>query len=483
MRRVRTPARLLQGAMWLLPALLLAAVGRPVWAREEHLDILVVGGTPAGIAAAVAAARSGHSVALVEARPFLGGVLTGAMLSSFDLSRGPDGGDSVGGIFHEVYRELGLSFDPRTARVLLLELVRREPAIDLRLATRVRTVLVAEGRARGAVLDDGTKIQARVLIDATDDGDIATAAGARYTVGRESSGVDRLTQAATLMFRLRNVSWPDIVSYLRRYEKPRRTGGVYGSLAWGYRRIVTQWRSPHPERIAAYDLNLSRLPDGSVWVNALQIFGLDGTDPASRLDGYRRAKRIVPAFVAFLREQAPGFARAALVEVAPELYIRETRHVEGLYTLTARDVIRQRHFWDRIAAAAYALDLHPYHPGWINPYPPRRFYFTVPLRSLVVRDVDNLFVCSRAFSATYQAAGAARVVPVTMALGQAAGIAASVSIEAAVSAHALLRRHDLVALVQWRLQASGARISHPAQVPRAPVRILRPGGPWSGQHP
>jgi hypothetical protein len=467
--------------MRLSPALLLAlaagalgVVASPARGREVHVHILVVGGTPAGIAAAVAAARSGHSVALVEARPFLGGVLTGAMLSSFDLSRGPDGRDTIGGIFHEVYRELDLAFDPRAARMRLLELVRREPAIDLRLGSRVRAVLVEAGRIRGAVLDDGTTIRARVVIDATDDGDVAAAAGARYTIGRESAGVDRLTQAATLMFRLRDVRWSEVVAYLTRSEKPRRAGGVYGSLAWGYHRIVSRWRSPDPERIAAYDLNLSRLPDGSVWVNALQVFRVDGTDRTSRLDGYRRAKRVVPAFVAFLRAQAPGFARATLTEVAPELYIRETRHVVGLYTLTARDVIRQRHFWDRVAAGAYPLDLHPYFPGWTNPYRTRRFYFTVPLRSLVVRDVDGLFICSRAFSATYQAAGAARVVPVTMALGQAAGIAASVSVEAAVSPRELVRRHDLVALVQWRLQAAGAHISHRALVASAPGHLVRP---------
>jgi len=468
---------------WLSILLCVAVVGGVVpvatagWEVLEEVDVLVVGGTPAGIAAAVAAARFGRTVALVEPRPFLGGVLTGAMLSTFDLSLGPDGRDSIGGIFAEVYRELGIAFDPWRARAFFQEFVGRERGIRLLVGTRLLAPLVEDGRAVGAVLEGFRSVRARVVVDATDDADYAAAAGATYTLGREESGIDRAMQAATLMFRLRGVSWPRVVAYLRRYEKPARRGGVYHRVAWGYSAIVERWVSPDP-RVAAYDLNLSFLPDGTVWVNALQVFGVDGTRKWSRWSGYARAKRVVPEFVEFLRQHAPGFEEATVVEVAPELYIRETRHVRGLYTLTASDVVRGRRFWDRIAAAAYPIDLHPYTPGWMNPYRTRRFHFTVPLRSLVVRDVDNLFVASRSFSATYQAAGAARVVPVTMALGQAAGVAASVCVEHGVSPHALVRRHDLVALVQWRLQSLGARITHRtwARLPRADPKGVSSGG-------
>ncbi len=427
----------------------------------DHVDVLVVGGSPAGVAAALAAARQGRTVTLVEPRPFLGTVLTGAMLNVFDLDRGQHGENTVRGLFAELYDDLGMTFDPRDARRLFLERILAEPRISLHLNTSVVHPLLDGASVIGALVHspDGPRIiLAQITVDATDDGDFAAAAGAEYTVGRETSRIDRAMQPATLLFRLSDVDWTSATVYIRRHDKPLRRGGVYLGYAWGYPSIVRQYEAEDP-MIRAFDLNLGRQPDGTIWVNALQIFGVDGTDHLSRQQAYARAKHVVPSFVAFLRAQVPGFERAGLVEVAPELYIRETRHVQGLYVLSARDILRGRHFWDRIAAASYPIDLHPYHPGEVNPYKAARRLYTIPLRSLIPRAIDRLFVCSRAFSATYQAAGSARIVPTTMALGEAAGVAAAVSVERGVTPHELVHQHNLVALVQRRLQQSGARIS------------------------
>jgi len=431
-----------------------------VYQAPERADVLVVGGSPAGIAAAIAAARQGRSVVLVEPRPFLGTVLTGAMLNTFDLNRMRDGRGLVEGIFAEVYRELGLTFDPRFAREFFRRKVASEKGIRLYLGTQVLHPVRKGNAVLGAIVQNRTRrwmVLAPVTIDATDDGDFAAASGAEYTLGREDSGIDRLMQAATLLFRLGGVDWPAVIRYIRENDKPFRRGGVRLGYAWGYRQVVRGFRSPDP-RIAVVDMNLGRQPDGTVWVNALQVFGVDGTSRASRKDAYTRAKRLVPVFATYLKQRAPGFENASLIEVAPELYIRETRHVKGLYVLTADDILRQRVFWDRIAIASYPIDLHPYRAGERSPFAPRRRTYTIPLRSLIVRGIDNLFVASRAFSATYQAAGSARVVPTTMAMGEAAGVAAAVAVEYQVSPHVLIRRQELVGLVQLRLLGSGARI-------------------------
>jgi hypothetical protein len=466
-----TPGRILG-----IVGVLLLAAGGTVAARPGFLppalpppgfraDVLVFGGSPAGVAAALAAARQGMVVVLVEPRPFLGTVLTGAMLNMVDLSRVPGGNRHlIRGIFLEVYHAMGgITFDPRQAREILLSKVEAEPGITLLLRTELVRPGVDGGAVRGARvrLPDGSEalINAVVTVDATDDGDLAASAGVPFTVGRETLRLDRRMMPATLMFRVDNLDWLRIAAYAvaRRYE--RQPSGVHRGYVWGFRDLM-RWYTPEDSRLSAHDLNIGRLPDGSALVNSLQIHDVDGTDRLSRIDAYRRAKREIPRLVAYLRENIPGFSRARLVEVAPELYIRETRHLEGLYMLTGRDIRERTRFWDRVAAASYPVDIHQYVPGERYQYRPQRFPYTIPLRSLIAARVDNLFVASRAFSATFEAAASARVIPTTMAMGEAAGVAAAVAVGHRVSPHQLIQRSELVHEAQWRLIQAGAVIDY-----------------------
>lgn len=448
----------------LVTLLLVGMAGSPARSQVflERTDVLVLGGSPAGVAAALAAARQGRDVILVEPRPYLGTVVTGAMLNMWDLNWGPHHESTVRGIFGEFFQALhGLTFDPMLARTLFKDKISAESRIRLYTETRILRPVMGDTGVIGAVLQNATGthgVRAAVTIDTTDDADIAAAAGVEYTIGRETSGIDRTMQPATLLFRVRDVDWTALVRYIVEEEKPLRRGGVNQGVVWGLGTIVRQYRSDDPG-VRAYDLNIGRLPDGSVWINSLQIFDVDGTNEASRRDAYARAKLVVPAFVEFLRAKVPGFERATLVQVAPQLYIRETRHIRGLYVLTALDIQNARRFWDRIAVASYPMDLHPYRPDEFNPFRPVRRLYTIPLRSLIPEKLDGLLVASRALSATYQAAGSARIVPTTIALGEAAGVAASVCIEQKVSPHGLIQQFSLVALVQQRLQRAGARIN------------------------
>jgi choline dehydrogenase-like flavoprotein len=425
-------------------------------------DVLVVGGSPAGVAAALAAARQGRSVVLVERRPYLGTVWTGAMLNMVDLNRKPTGEHLVRGIFLEVYERLGgITFDPRHARRVLRALVEAEPAITLFLRTEVLQPVREGGRVAGAVVRfaDGERrpIRSAVAVDATDDGDFAAAAGVRFTYGRETSGLDRRAMPATLMFRVADVDWRAVVHYAWAHRRGRQPSGAVRGYAWGFRDLMFDYQAADA-RLSAHDLNLGRLPDGTILINALQIHDVDGTDPVSVRDGYERARAEVPRLLEYLRGHVPGFERARLVEVAPELYIRETRHLVGLYTLTADDIAAGRVFWDRVATGSYPVDLHQYKKGEQYPFKPVRRMYTIPLRALVTAGVDGLLVASRAFSATYQAAGSARVVPTTMAMGEATGIAAAVAVEHGLTPRQLVERPDLVREVQRRLVQAGAVI-------------------------
>ncbi len=455
----------------LLAVVVVGLVGvRPLFLRSDirptslRVDVLVVGGSPAGVAAAIAAARQGMVVVLAEPRSFLGTVLTGAMLNMIDASRKADGTSLIRGIYQELARQIdGLTFDPMQVREILRAMVEAEAGVTVYLRTSLDRPLLEGQRVIGARLrvDDGHvfTVHAAVTVDATDDGDLAAAAGVAFTLGREASGIDRRMMPATLLFRVADLDWSTIKRYAWSQRRGRQPSGATTGYAWGFRDAMRNYDPPDPA-LSAHDLNIGRIPDGSAWINSLQIHDVDGTSAASRQQGYARARREIPHLVAYLRGNCPGFSTARLLETAPELYIRETRHLRGLYVLTADDIAQRKRFWDRIGAASYPVDLHQYSKGERYPFKPIRREYTIPLRSLVTAQVDGLFVASRAFSATYEAAGSARVVPTTMAMGEGVGVAAAVAVAYRLTPHQLLERRELVADVQGRLVRSGVLIDY-----------------------
>src|SRR5271156_4829362 len=179
-------------------------------------DVLVVGGTAAGVAAAVAAARSGETVTLVSADGDLGDILRDGMMDQWDLNLAPDGAPLEGGLFTRMYDRLGEAFSGSSATQTLAALVASEPRIGVRYdepAVAVTTSGDTEPkRIQSVVFADDitharTTIAAPEVIDATDDADVAALAGARYDLGRQDTGVDEGMQPVTEMFALDDVAW------------------------------------------------------------------------------------------------------------------------------------------------------------------------------------------------------------------------------------------------------------------------------------
>jgi hypothetical protein len=424
-----------------------------------------VGATPAGIAAAAGAARTGVRVHLVEALPKMGGVITWAWLTTWDMNLTPDGAHLTRGIFWEYYRALGLSFDLEEAVTKLTWHVYRERLVGSTTNAPLVRVLREQGRLVGAEFDDRDwqrplTVRARQVIDATEDADLAAAAGVSYVLGRPGPGGVPWMQAASLIFRVSGVQWQELAADLlqrKRAGADPAAWGINGRAAWGYQPLMKRYRPTQPGT-AVLGLNLALQRDGSVLINSLQIFGVNGVDPASVEEGMSRGRAELPPLVAFLRQMIPGFAQAQLGGHAPMLYIRETRHIRGMYTLEVEDIFANRVFPDRIAVASYPIDIHPYVPGWVSPYAPVRHVYTIPLRALVPVEVDNLLVASRAFSATSEAAGSARVVPTTMALGQAAGVTAALCARRGCTPREVVSSPGLLAEVQRTLRSQGAQV-------------------------
>jgi hypothetical protein len=236
-----------------------------------------------------------------------------------------------------------------------------------------------------------------------------------------------------------------------------RLGGVVGGYMWERGNIIKPYRPIGPN-VEMLSINFGRQSDGTVVLNTLNILGVNGLSQSSVDAAASEATKEIPHFLTYLRKEMPGFAHAQLAEIAPELYIRETRHIQGLHILTSQEIQQETRFPDRIALASYPLDLHPYKKGEVNPLAPRRYNYTIPLGSLIPTRIDGVFIASRSLSATSAAAGSARVLPITMACGEAAGAAAWLCTQRNVTPQTMAVDMNLISELQDNLRDWGADI-------------------------
>lgn len=446
----------------------------------EHYDVIVVGTDPEGVTAAVSAARNGLKTLLVDSkdREILGGLFTLGWLNSLDMNRTPDDKDYFNkGLFKEWFDQIeGDSFDIVTAANAFHSMVEAEENIEVRMGLEAIEPIVEESDAgvaavTGAKLSmgDGTSIEvsASAVIDATQDADFAAAAGAEFTFGREDIGDTELLMAVTPVFKLTNVT-PEVWNKV----KERLNGDEYSGTgandhsAWGY---IEMWDYPssNPERIRSRGLNLGRQNDETMLVNSVQIFGIDPFDPASREDAYEIARKELPLMLEHMKKLYPEFADIELGELAPELYIRETRHLVGMYRLNMIDLLEQRTHPDDIAYGSYPADIQSTSAaktdrGAVLMDP--KFY-GVPFGALVPQTIDGLLVVGRSASFDTLPHASARVVPLGMATGEAAGAAVKVALDENVSLRELAVSEQLVDKLQERLTEQGMDLKAPKTEP------------------
>ncbi|MGI8748316.1 MAG: FAD-dependent oxidoreductase, partial [Deinococcus sp.] len=297
---------------------------------------MVYGGTPQGIMAAVAASRQGQRVVLVAPGGRLGGVLTQGWLATLDLSADSRGYPLSRGMVLDLRHRLGHdnSFDVGEMGRLLNGLLSRSRVRVLRDAAllsvgreagqqnRLGCPVFAQGGRRRAVC-------ASVYLDASDDAELAARAGAPFTLGRADTGRDRLQMAAGLVFRLRGVRWPALRAVLRQQGNGlNHLHSLGGRTLVGLDTLAAGYLPSDPRRFFLRGFNGARQDDGSLLLNALLLLGVDGTDPASvraaRQAGDLEARRVTR----YLRRALPSvFGSVSYGGAAPQLYLRETRHL------------------------------------------------------------------------------------------------------------------------------------------------------------
>ena len=425
------------------------------------VDVCVVGSGSAGSTAAIAAARAGATVLLIERLPFLGGTST-AVLDTFYgfYTPGSSARKIVGGIGDDVVGALralgpvverpntygagtGVTYLAEHLKVAWERLVTEAGARPL-LHAVVQAADVDDGRITSIVVATRAglaRVRATTFIDASGDADLCAFAGFGY----ETAGDLDPAQTLTTTFRMANVDLerrraiPKAEFHRRMaeaaesgdYDLPRREGSDHITPIDGVTAtIMTRLDS------------VRRDADGRL-VNA--------TDPWFLTEAEMAGRRQALEYARFLIDRVPGYERASLVALGTQIGVRETRRVYGDYRLTREDVLGARAFDDAIGLCGAPIEDHHGGADTVWQYLPDGGVVGVPYRSLVVRDASNVLVAGRCFSATHDAHASVRSMAQCMAMGQAAGTAAAMSVAAACDPRDL----DVAALRE-RLRVAGA---------------------------
>ncbi len=388
-------------------------------------DLAVIGGGPAGVCAAVSAARKGLKVILIESTAMLGGMATsglvGPFMTNYDRDREKK---TVGGIFDEIIERLKkysavippeeadapslhtsfieryhhhvTPFDPFYLQIVLDDMV-KESGAELLCYTRFADCIKKDGKIETVILaapEGLISVSAKLFVDATGIAAVAEKAGVPTYKGHEESGVP---QPATLMFEVQNVDNDQYEDYNARPEYP-----------------VKAYKMPDDRRYK---------------VNHYHVFSVDAANAKSLTDGHIEARHQVLDAFKVLTDKTPGFKNATISGVASVLGVRESRHIEAEYKITVEDVTKGTKFFDRIATYGYGLDVHRRNANESGNFKievANRYY--IPLRSMLPKNCTNLLVAGKTIGCESQAVGGMRCMPAVMAMGQAAGTACAQAI-------------------------------------------------------
>ncbi|AGB20162.1 FAD-dependent oxidoreductase [Thermoanaerobacterium thermosaccharolyticum] len=427
----------------------------------NQYDVIVVGAEPEGVAAARSAAKNDAKVLIIDKHNGPGGLMTYGMLNTIDMSKSPNGTLLTQGTFKEFFKGIGSknSFDVNKAKEVFLKLLSL-PNITQSYNTVFEKPIMDGNKIIGiTALKDGKQVNfyGKRIIDATQDADVAASAGVPYTVGAEDMGVKGKVQASTLVFRLKGLDWDNLIKIIK-YEKKIPATYITDTSANGFLSITKKYK-PSTQMLRLRGLNLGKQDDGTVLVNALLIYGVDGLNKESIDNGIKLAKEELPRIVQFFRENIPGFEKAELDGTADELYIRETRHIKGYYTLDINDVVFNRDFYDRIAIGSYPVDVQATSPEDVGFVYGKPVEYAVPFRCIVPQNVDNLLVVGRSASYSHLAAGSARTIPIGMAEGDAAGVASAYSIAKNKSFADIIGSEEDIKNIQSILISQGAYLT------------------------
>ena len=393
-------------------------------------DIVISGGGPAGVAAALAAARRGYRVLLLEQTVTLGGLATSGLVPTFAPST--DGERFLyGGIYEEIDRELcrrmGVECKPASWQAIDAEIMKRllddlveAAGVRVLFGVKVCEAEVDDGRIRAlwaATAQGIRRITGKQFIDATGDGMLAMLAGAEFEYGDKAGN----TMSPTLCAQFANIDY-------KKYEEAYRNGNSDRAI---WHRMLQAGTAPLIEH---HFVCMTRMSPATATSNLGHIYGCNVFDPDDLTRGYREGRRVVRTFETFYREHVPGFENAVLVSTASLLGVRETRRIRGEYRMTFDDYRNRADFTDEIGRCCYPVDIHS---SSLDSEEQKRVEqvlaatrfkhgesYGIPYRAMIPVGLRNLLVPGRALSSDREIQSSIRVMPPCFVTGQAAGIAA-----------------------------------------------------------
>ena len=390
-------------------------------------DVIVVGSGPAGVSAAISAGRNGAKTLLIESLGRVGGISTSGMMSHFTGRCGNklyleilDRAKAKNHHFPELEKKY---IDPELLTLTYMEML-EEAGVDLLLYTTFCDVTMQENKVTGIICHNKggfCKYDAKVVVDASGDGDVAEKSGAEYFKGREGDGK---MQPATLMFKLGGVDteravFPGSFETLVQTER-------------GELQALAKEKLPHPAgHVLLYP---STLP-GIVTCNMTNATDIDGTSAEDLTRAEMLCRKQMPRIVDFLREYAPGYENCFIIGSASLIGIRETRHFKGIKTITEQEILAAVQHEDAVVFDAhFNFDVHNISGSGLDVTGCQHHFkqkqgYTIPYGCMVPEKVDGLLLSGRNISGTHMAHSSFRAMPICVGIGEACGTAAALAVK------------------------------------------------------
>ena len=382
-------------------------------------DVFIAGAGPAGIAAALSAAREGVDVVLCERYGGVGGgLVTTFVRPILGYVKNPNIGDEI---VKRLSERDSMCSTFEFTKYCLTKLL-KEAGVRVFLQTQVVGAKVDGGRIEsvtGVSHSNEYEFSAKQYVDATGDGDLAALCGCEIEIGRDG---DRLVQPASIMFTIDGIS-PDDGLYCCHEEDYRQLSNGSEYLSLCHEACANGELPPSINIVRLYDIGKK----GERMVNATQYNRVKPLDPEAIFDAEVELREQMMTCVKFLRRHVPGFENIRVTGSASSLGVRESRRVIGDYVLTGEDLIAGRRFDDAIVHDAnFCIDIHnPDGAGQSETEgcPHRAQNYDIPYRSLCPKGLSNLLTAGRCISGDHCAHASYRVMRICMAVGNAAGLA------------------------------------------------------------
>lgn len=398
-------------------------------------NLVVVGGGLTGVAAAVSAAREGLTVLLVEKSGCLGGAISNCLVYPFmPYWTKPYWGEAAKnkkylsqGIFKEMkerHDKYVTDCKDHEFNSEYFKIVLDDMTVESGVTVLFHSVL-ADVKKQGEKItaieiiakSQHITVEADFFVDATGDGDLFYLAGCDYQLGRESDG---FCQPMTTCFRMSGVDLDLFTEERPKLQELYKEKQAKGEIT-----------NPRENILVFFGVG-----EDVLHFNSTRVIKLNPTDPFDVSRAEVMARRQIHELVSFLKENSKAFDESALISIAVDIGVRESRKLKGVHILTADEIINCTQFEDSIALGNYDIDIHnPTGTGTSHRFFGDGEYYTIPYRSLLPKEFNNLLVAGRCLSATHEAQASVRIMPTCCCLGQAAGTAVAVAIKTDKNAH------------------------------------------------